>query len=473
MLTKLLKSEKTKSVGTWISNFCSSKTYIILMGLCIILSSLFSLELPIYGIVAVIVVILPALFCDDMRSTIAPLIMFYCSLSLKHNNTFTNHSVFRESSFMIPFIIIAGIIALFLIIRLIFDIINHKERFTKPKLWMGFVILGVIYLLAGVLSNTYAFKSTLIGLLEIFCLSITYFYLLVSVDWKTLDLDYVVFSMMILSFAVVIEIIGTYIITKDMVLGIGGRDQVTIGWGIHTNMGSMLAFGSVTPFYYVLKDKKPLLSTVAAVILFGATFLSQSRGPIIVAGVLFVFLTVMVFVKGTQRAKNNCLLVLIIALVFAGIGCAIFFSKIKELINKLLDALNHSNGARMDMYKTGLDLFTKNPVIGAGWYAAEGQPQFTFVFFPPRWHNTFVQCLATGGVLMLLAYGYHRFETIKLLFSKEKKIPLNNGILFVCIISLLAMSMVDCFVFDLGPGLAYGAILAAIERQNADQNTFF
>lgn len=472
MLKKLFKSEKALGILGFFEKIYSSKYYILFSGLCVILSSLLSIEIPIYALITIVAVVLPALFCDDMKSVIAPLAMFYCSLSLKNNNTFISYSAFNENSFLIPLIVIASIILLFMLVRLVYDIFNHRDRFVKPRLWLGFAILGVVYVLSGIFSGDYSVKSALVGLLEIVSLCATYFYLLVSVDWEKLDKDYVVFTLMVLSFAVIIETLGTYIITKDIPYLID-RDKVTIGWGIHTNMGSMVAIGVATPFYYLLKDEKPLINSFVAAFLMGGTVLTQSRGPIVVSGIIFLFLTIMVFIKGTQRAKNNYKIILFLIILATIIAAIVLRNRIKELFNNLELALNNSNKLRLNTYKAGWAAFTSHPIFGDGWYAAKGQPQFTFVFFPPRWHNTFIQCLATGGVVMLLAYLFHRFQTIQLIFTKDKKIPLNNGIVFVCIISLIAMSLVDCFIFDLGPGLAYGVILAAIERQNKDELNLF
>ena len=126
-----------------------------------------------------------------------------------------------------------------------------------------------------------------------------------------------------------------------------------------------------------------------------------------------------------------------------------------------------STKMRLETYVEGFRQFSKFPVFGGSFFplkkdlyqwAFDGT---TFAYlFPPRWHNTLIQLVATGGVACLAAYVVHRIQTIRLFtknFSGEK--------LFVglSIAVLLLTSMVDCHFFNLGPALLYSAMLAVVE----------
>ena len=78
------------------------------------------------------------------------------------------------------------------------------------------------------------------------------------------------------------------------------------------------------------------------------------------------------------------------------------------------------------------------------------------------WHNTPLQVMATGGLLCFIAYTVHRIQTIKLIIKKRN---LENGFIALCIISLLLMSLLDCYFFQLGPMLLYSSAFAFMEQR--------
>ena len=67
------------------------------------------------------------------------------------------------------------------------------------------------------------------------------------------------------------------------------------------------------------------------------------------------------------------------------------------------------------------------------------------------------------GTLGLLAYNYHRYQTFRMTFTKPM---LEKTFLFLSILGLLLTSLLDCHLFNLGPALNYGILLAAIEGIN-------
>jgi O-antigen ligase len=81
-------------------------------------------------------------------------------------------------------------------------------------------------------------------------------------------------------------------------------------------------------------------------------------------------------------------------------------------------------------------------------------------FFPSRWHNTIIQLLASCGVVGLLAYCYHRYQTIRLFVKKRTTVNVYIGIY---IVTLLGMSLLDCHFFNVGPVLFYSIALAVME----------
>ena len=126
------------------------------------------------------------------------------------------------------------------------------------------------------------------------------------------------------------------------------------------------------------------------------------------------------------------------------------------------------DSGRFEIYITGLKQFLEAPFFGNGFYCSEGLvfqhgqgviPTEGY-FLPPRYHNTVVQLLASCGVVGLLGYGFHRYQTIKLFIKNPAphKTFLAMGLLAHALASLL-----DCHMFNMGPGLTYGVMLLFAE----------
>ena len=70
--------------------------------------------------------------------------------------------------------------------------------------------------------------------------------------------------------------------------------------------------------------------------------------------------------------------------------------------------------------------------------------------------------LCTSGVIGLLAYIYHRYQTISIIFDEVNITKILYGF---AALSLPLLSLLDCHFFNLGPGLLYGICLLFIEKE--------
>jgi len=90
------------------------------------------------------------------------------------------------------------------------------------------------------------------------------------------------------------------------------------------------------------------------------------------------------------------------------------------------------------------------------------RPWLGVPFFPPRWHNTVIQILASCGIVGFAAYSFHRLQTLYLFFHRFQG---KKTFALISMLTLLVTSMVDCHFFNVGPVLIYSAILAFVEFQ--------
>ena len=116
----------------------------------------------------------------------------------------------------------------------------------------------------------------------------------------------------------------------------------------------------------------------------------------------------------------------------------------------------------------GLKQFRTHPIFGGSFF-----PQGEYVpwdwstseafssFFPPRWHNTIIQVLASCGIVGLACYLFHRFQTVRLILVKRSTEKTFIGLFMA---SLLLCSLMDCHFFNVGPTLFYSMALAYAEN---------
>jgi len=477
MLLHFFPNISTNRFVQLFTKFINSWLYVIFVGLICTISEVFALEIPVYFTVAVISVILPSLFCKDMRSVIAPVTMFYCSLSIQHNNSYGNYNAFRDSkSFLISFIVCASLIAVTLITRLVFTFAVEKKKFRMPKLTLGFICLSIVFIFGGLGTQYFKWNTLLIGLLEAVCICITYFYLYFSVDWKEVKKDYVFFVLLVLGFVMLVQVCASFFITKD-IAALDGRNKISTGWGMRTNIGGISCLTVVAPFYFIAKNKKVILNAICVALFTATTFLTQSRGPILTTIILLILCLVYSFIKISSKSRIKLLITLLFCAAIGFRSISIVESIYPEVFSYLknsfddFDIVRYSNG-RLQTYWKGLQLFAKYPVMGTGWFTADTY-KVTFLFFPSRWHNTIIQMLATAGSVGLIAYGFHRYQTIRLIFKKKQKVNLGDGFIGLVLLGFLFSSLLDCFFVNLGPGLIYGVLLVFLEQAIPDESNFF
>ena len=175
-----------------------------------------------------------------------------------------------------------------------------------------------------------------------------------------------------------------------------------------------------------------------------------------------------------KRARCSALVGLILALVVLVGGTLLM----REFLSAAFDTGLKSN-ERLELYQAGLDSFKQYPVFGYSFFrlnalveaGAEESWIFSSVsdfnnFFPGRWHNTFVQLLASCGVAGLLAYFFHRYQTVRMVFRKPNAVKTFAAI---SIAALLALSMVDSHLFNIGPTLFYSCALAFMENKKIEE----
>jgi hypothetical protein len=396
-------------------------------------------------------------------------LLLYVSLSLQNEPSKNPTSVFYPDNGL--WIIVGFAVALVgaLLARLFLRVGGEFFK-TKRKLWTGFAFFGVALLLSGLgVGSTFSVRNfRYIGMLFLSLFAL-YYILLPLIDWKSLPKDYFAWSGLFLGLTVSLELVNIYM-TNSVWLEGGAwlykgiiRWRIFTGWGVYNNIGCMLLFCMPCAFYFSITQKNGWIYNLLAHLLLLAIIFTNSRNSILVGGILYVVCMVLVLKSRKNYKENFAIFVVCITIALAGI--LLFYREIEKLFSTLFQAGLNSEG-RLVLFKTALKEFLYAPVFGQGFFGGTGAAGVTvgkIEMMPQLCHNTLLEMLSSCGAIGLLAYAYHRLQTVKLFYNRPTREKTFVGL---CIASLLLSCILDCHFFLIGPGFSYSIFLAIAERAN-------
>jgi len=445
------------------------------LGLLTFLAFAFSLEVAFYTVV-VLYTIYVGLFADDLSPIMPLFVLCYVTPSIGNNPGMSDQGLFYGAS-GIYLVCIVSIAVLTLLFRIALDKDFGLRRLftTKRTLLWGMLGLGIAYLLSGITHEKYlenATRNLLFAFIQFASIFLLYFILSATVKWDRFNLDYFAWTGLIIGFVVSAEIICIYITNNVIIDGSIFRSNIYSGWGCYNNIGALISMSIPFAFYFAAHKKRSSVFLVIGYLLLIMVILSGSRGSMVGAVFAFVASLVYTFIKCNNKKEFRVATLALLGVVTVSV---LIFHKQMASIFSYVPGIGHvdENGSlvvndsgRFNIYENGWKVFLRNPIFGQSFYPIEfdlysfaSSAQFNS-FFPPRWHNTVIQLLASCGIVGMLAYGYHRFDTIRLYIKKR---TLTNTYVAFCIITLLLMSLLDCHFFNVGPVLFYSIALAVME----------
>lgn len=459
-----------------INAFLLSPSYFLLIGALTVIASVFAAELVVYTCFILIALYLS--FCGKDYLPLIPIVICcYIAPSVGNNPGKNPNSIFYPQNGGIYLLCLAGLFVLSLILRLCLDPQIGKNAFLRCKrtLVPGMLILGGGYVLGGAFSGHYfdnGFSGILFALIQFISVFLLYFLFTGAVKWEESPKSYLAWTGLCVGFVMLFQLLHIYISHQVIVDGVILRDRIYSGWGTYNNMGALLTMMIPFAFWLVCIRKRGWVYQLCALLFLFGVLLTCSRGSIIVAIMVYI-LSYSIVVYKDLHTKHN-ILVHLLTVVVVGALLLLFHDELFRLFHVLIErGLDPSN--RDQVYIEGLKQFSKYPVFGGTFYPIEYLPyDYSDIdafssFFPPRWHNTFVQLLASTGIVGLAAYGLHRFQTMKL-FLKQP--TLGKGLIALSILALLGTSMLDCHFFNVGPTLFYSMALAFAEKANTRQDNW-
>lgn len=445
-----------------LDRFLATPYYIIAVMLLSIASHLLSLELPVYTVFALAAIYTAVLGNDLLPLT--PLFLFcYISPSIRNNPGRNEQSVFFGATG-----VYLTILAVLMALAVMWYIIRNRQRFflEKRALLPGLLVLSAAYLLSGIGSQNYASvapRNLLFALMQAASLLVPYCLLTGGVDWKSARRDYLAWVGFAGGVAVLVQVLGCYATSNVVVDGVIVRKHIYTGWGMYNNMGFMLALAIPFAFYLATKYRRGWIGTVVGSVFLMGVLLTCSRTALLIGTAMYCLCVFLMLHYARNRKHNTIALVTVLV---AGVAALVlFYRPLLRLFSGFLD-MGMDPSSRDVFFREGLKIFAQNPIFGSSFYSTGYVPwDFSTVdalsaLIPPRWHSTPLQLLVSCGVVGVCAYGFHRFQTLRLLLkgnSKEKTF-------IACAVAVLLMcSLFDCHFFNLGPAIFYSAALAFTE----------
>ncbi len=452
-----------------IDRFLYSPAYLLLIGGLTILANVFCLEMVAYTAMLVAAAYI-CLFGRDLLPLFPIFACGYISPSMGNNPGLNSESIFSFRNGGLYLSVFLGVVVICLIYRLITDSdFGGKQFWTKKRrLLPGMLLLGAAYVLSGVASGQwgeYGWRNLFFAVAQFGSIAFLYFLLSGGVCWDRAPKAYLFWTGICVGYVLLAELTNIYIVNRVIEDGCIMRERIYTGWGHYNNIGAMLAMMIPLPFFLTGKGRYAWFAYFSAFLFCVGLLFTCSRGSILV-GVPICAATYILSLIHSRHARS----IKWVHAIVIGIPLVIliFFHNELSRLFKVLPELGFDSWQRMETYIEGFKQFLKFPIFGGSFfpvdfwpYAWGNAPVYT-ALFPPRWHNTLVQLVATGGITCFVAYAYHRVQTFGLFtqnFSTEK---LFAGL---SISALLLTSMVDCHMFNIGPVLFYSATLAIVEFQ--------
>ncbi len=449
----MLEKARQNKIIKGVCDFGRTPWYIAIIAAVVFLSHVFGLEYLAFWTVGVAAAFM--LVMSDDATPIVPCVMLAMFCISKQNGAKNDYSSGMLTS--VPFFVNAGIIVALFLGALVFHIVYYKKYAAfrkKTMLTWGFVALALGFFTNGFFYKDYNFLNLPYGLsfaLLYYGVYIVFFHL---IKWKKgFSMRYLAFTLFAMGLVIAAEI-GVLWIQSEELRQTSDKNLVWLGWGLSNSIAYVFMLTMPFAFYLAHTEKFSLPYFLGASAMLVAVVFTFSRGSLIVAVPMFVAGTIF----SCLFAKNKLPL-----WISAGVILALFVVVIVCYREQLYDTLNFyieqgfNDRGRFSLWKEGWKAFLSAPVFGVGMFYRFGELLNSFTWF----HNTLIHFLATGGIVGIGTYLFHRVQTVIMYCKKPSVDRLFAGVAILC---LLANSMLDVAMSAQNMIMFYGIILAFSEK---------
>lgn len=456
---------RTASFDRWLR----SPWYVLTLAILTAVSNLLGLDLALYSLFMGLGIYV-SLLGSDLLPMLPVFILCYVAPSRENNPGRYPGSVFYPLNGGIYLGVLLALFAGCLIWRLVKDRELGGKTFltTERKLMPSMLLLGASYLLSGIGMNSYSSvlrQNLVFAVIQFFSVFALYYLFTGAVRWNRVPRGYLAWTGLAVGFIVLIQLLENYLSGRIFEDGTINRELIATGWGMHNNIGCMMAMMMPFAFYLAATVKRGWLFNLLGNVLFLGTVISCSRGSMLMAGLAYGLCAFLLLRDPESRRKNLKVYLMVLGAVVAVV--IVLAPKLLSVFRLFISQLGNVS-QRDNLLYYGICQFLSEPVFGGSFF-----PQGSYVpwdwanleafssFFPPRWHNTLVQMLASCGTVGITAYLIHRYQTVKLFWKRRST---EHTFLAVSLGVLLCAALLDCHFFNVGPVLFYSMALAFAEK---------
>ncbi len=439
----------TCKFGTGVDKYCNSVWYIATIGVVCIISHTF--DIPITGAALVSLLMAIALIFSKNTFTLVPFALM-CSFVMSEETSP------QSGYFNVPWkIAVLCVILILLIVAFLFNIIYYKKwkiMFKRAYLTVSLCLVTLFMLSGGMFSPSYSGMSICMGLAISVTMFIPYSLLINCGEYvgrKTVE--YVAWTLITASAVIFAAVIKQYII-HDLSMNYHPKDLIRFGYAISNTAAAFVVIALPLTFYMVYKSKFGFLYVLCVLMEVLTIALTFSRSSLIVAvpGTIIVS-TVLCFKKKVGRIGYWIAygLVFVAVVTIFIIYRRIFIDKIKELFVGDL-----TGNGRTDLWEFGYEAWKEFPIFGLSiWYL----PPINNWYY--SFHCTPLTYLYCTGIIGLSAYLYHRYKSVRLVFSA--KLTSERVFAALSILAMLCNALLDIAMTMPQHLLYYSIVLALIE----------
>jgi len=459
-----------KPVFQALNEFANSKYCVALLSFLSLCSNLLGAELIVYTLVFLFGVYF-ALFGRDLLPLAPAVMLMYVSPSVQNNPAMNADSIFYPKNGLWLLLVYIAIFFAVVFVRICLRYGLKKFFKAKRAFAPALLALGATFFLGGIGSDFFTRDFVLnmrYSALLFASLFLVYYVLSATVDFKRVPKEYFAWCGVFLSITVALQVLSVYLTSG--VIGENGqihRLNIYTGWGVYNNIACVIVMGIPSAFYLAAVRKKGYLYNILATCLYIAVIFSNSRNGMLMGLVVYALSALCLLVARPQKWKETFLLFGIYAAIV--LGLLIFNWNGLATLFKELATIEFDDAGRFEDYIEGVEQFWDKPVFGNGFFACTafkwGEIADQMTFLPKRWHNTYVQLLASCGLAGFVSYGVHRFQTVKAVWEKK---TIEGIFVGLSVFTLAILSLLDCHFFNIGPGLCYSVYLLFLEVRSDD-----
>ncbi|MCM1367264.1 MAG: O-antigen ligase family protein [Roseburia sp.] len=444
-IEKLLNSRFGKETD----KFINSIWYVFSIGAVCIFSH--SLDIPVVGAALLTLLLVPALIFCKNSFVLIPFLMM-CAFVLSDKTT--PQSGYYNTPLRIS---VLCILLVFIVAAFVFNIVYYgkwKRIFKRAYLTISLAVLSAALLTGGLASPLLTVGGFTTALSIAAVMFLPYSLLVNCGEYQgRKTVEYFAWSAVTASVAIGAGMLKQYLISDIDIFG-SFKMNLKLGY-VGPNTGAAIVTIAIPlTFYLVYASKYGYLYMLFVALEMGIIAMTFSRASLVVAvpGTVVVAI-VMCFKKKEGRlgywiAFGIALaIVLIIAIVYRHALYRVFLS--------MFEGDSTGNG-RTDLWKSGLKVWKDEPILGGGWSILVQSGHYYYSY-----HCTPLTYLYCSGLVGLAAYGYHRYRTVRLVFTA--KLTSERVFVALSVLAMLLNALLDIAMTSPTHLLYYAIMLSLIE----------